>query len=797
MLNTNSNSNLLTDSKHNIITDANSLSVSDSVTNSHNNKNNNKNEISPLIEKLTTDQINLIESEICLTDYYGVIKELIENSIDGNSTIIKIYINTDVNNSKNNKNNIIIKVSDNGIGISNIKDINFNCSSKLETSEIQFKLITNNNIGNNNKSTYGFRGRALASLAYQSDLEITSCVFNSLLNNNINNKAFSYNFTTKIYSESIRDHGTTVTVRNLFKRSRLRQEKCINISKVVEKVKEYLIYYSDSNTNYSKVTLPTPPCISSSLASSIPEPLYNSTNNGSLPTMPSLSVNKLEDKINHINNLNNNINISVYLNNSLYYNNNVFSISKSLYKQSKNILHLKDDLFDILYFTPIINNNSNNNNSINKNYIFANKHLLSSAHSSKLSSILNKIYLQFHPYPSLYICKLKSLFKVFNPKKDKIKLSDEYLKIFESKLINKLRQSVLDVEGSTLLDYEFVKISNNISDNSGTGSQVNTNLLNESFNEKEVKGLHAWEGKENIESHNNSETNNKKRNKLLETQNSNKFSPNSSFIIDNEELNTNSFIRELNSDTSFDLDTQIKEYNNINNDIWKSQDTLSFDTLRSSSNDTFCIENEIRSDIHLNSVNNQIKSETQEGFNNHNILNISKVSFANMKIIGQFNSGFILVSYLNSLLVVDQHAADEIFNYERFVDKFGCKRDVLLSPLIVPDNLVAQLNEYKIQVLRNYGFVVKNELLVEVPNYKNACFGIEEVAEIIENDFSTKIHDLCASNACRSSVMIGEKLNKKKIESIVRNLSTLRDPWKCPHGRPVFVVLKTFNNIIK
>lgn len=47
-----------------------------------------------------------------------------------------------------------------------------------------------------------------------------------------------------------------------------------------------------------------------------------------------------------------------------------------------------------------------------------------------------------------------------------------------------------------------------------------------------------------------------------------------------------------------------------------------------------------------------------------------------------------------------------------------------------------------------------------------------------------KTRSMFASRACRSSVMIGDALGKTRMETIIRNLSTLERPWNCPHGRP-------------
>lgn len=58
-----------------------------------------------------------------------------------------------------------------------------------------------------------------------------------------------------------------------------------------------------------------------------------------------------------------------------------------------------------------------------------------------------------------------------------------------------------------------------------------------------------------------------------------------------------------------------------------------------------------------------------------------------MSIIGQFNRGFILVTLLDhssQLFIVDQHAADEIYNFHRLYDNTTVSRQPLLHPKPIP-----------------------------------------------------------------------------------------------------------------
>jgi len=47
-----------------------------------------------------------------------------------------------------------------------------------------------------------------------------------------------------------------------------------------------------------------------------------------------------------------------------------------------------------------------------------------------------------------------------------------------------------------------------------------------------------------------------------------------------------------------------------------------------------------------------------------------------------------------------------------------------------------------------------------------------------------QIRKVCASAACRSSVMVGDDLNKRQMQQLITNMGTMDQPWNCPHGRP-------------
>ncbi|OGM40675.1 DNA mismatch repair protein (Pms1) [Aspergillus bombycis] len=205
-------------------------------------------------------------------------------------------------------------------------------------------------------------------------------------------------------------------------------------------------------------------------------------------------------------------------------------------------------------------------------------------------------------------------------------------------------------------------------------------------------------------------------------------------------------------------------------------------------------------------------------------LTVSKDDFGKMRIAGQFNLGFILAtrpstgisdsaspSSKDELFIIDQHASDEKFNFERLQAETVVQNQRLVQPKQL--DLTAVEEEIVIEnqsALEKNGFVVEiddsgNEpigrrcKLVSLPLSKEVVFGVRDLEELIvllsETPASSaagpmyvprpsKVRKMFAMRACRSSIMIGKNLSQKQMTRVVRNMGTIDKPWNCPHGRP-------------
>ena len=184
---------------------------------------------------------------------------------------------------------------------------------------------------------------------------------------------------------------------------------------------------------------------------------------------------------------------------------------------------------------------------------------------------------------------------------------------------------------------------------------------------------------------------------------------------------------------------------------------------------------------------------------------LSKNDFAKMQIVGQFNKGFVIARLGRDLYILDQHACDEKYTFERLWRETTIHEQRLIRPMPLETTASEEIT-----IIDNLDIFKRNGLhiavdpdalpgrklkLLALPFSKKTQFGIQDVHELTDllsncaeahraSIRLPKIHRMFASRACRSAIMIGRDLNRQQQTKIVRNLATMHQPWNCPHGRP-------------
>jgi DNA mismatch repair protein PMS2 len=213
-------------------------------------------------------------------------------------------------------------------------------------------------------------------------------------------------------------------------------------------------------------------------------------------------------------------------------------------------------------------------------------------------------------------------------------------------------------------------------------------------------------------------------------------------------------------------------------------------------------------------------------------LTVSKDDFASMHIVGQFNLGFILAvrppasrpsdgactSKSDELFIIDQHASDEKFNFERLQAETIVNNQRLVRPMVL--DLTAVEEEIVIENslgLEKNGFILDVDTsgdqsvgqrckLLSLPLSKEVVFDTRDLDELIHLlaesptvgpdsmvPRPSKVRKMFAMRACRSSIMIGKSLTGKQMSAVVRHMGMIDKPWNCPHGRPTMRHLMSLN----
>lgn len=181
---------------------------------------------------------------------------------------------------------------------------------------------------------------------------------------------------------------------------------------------------------------------------------------------------------------------------------------------------------------------------------------------------------------------------------------------------------------------------------------------------------------------------------------------------------------------------------------------------------------------------------------------ISQDSFKNMIVVGQFNLGFIITQLEDDLFIIDQHATDEIYNFETLQKT----TELTSQKLVIPQQLeLTGVNEQilmdNLEIFKKNGFTfeinedappTKRVKLLTIPMSKNWIFGKEDIEELLfmlrespsEYCRPSRVRAMFASRACRKSVMIGTALSKADMKVLVDHMAEIDNPWNCPHGRP-------------
>ena len=175
------------------------------------------------------------------------------------------------------------------------------------------------------------------------------------------------------------------------------------------------------------------------------------------------------------------------------------------------------------------------------------------------------------------------------------------------------------------------------------------------------------------------------------------------------------------------------------------------------------------------------------------------------KLIGQLFDTYWLVEFENQFYLIDQHAAHEKVNYERFVKRFkeqSIESQYLNPPLVVTLNMDEQAKlKANEEYFRKYGFEIepfggREYCISAVPTNLYGFHEEELFLEMLDNlggEGAKDAFDLftarLATMACKSAVKGNHQMSALEADKLIDELLTLDNPYNCPHGRPTIIAM--------
>ena len=183
--------------------------------------------------------------------------------------------------------------------------------------------------------------------------------------------------------------------------------------------------------------------------------------------------------------------------------------------------------------------------------------------------------------------------------------------------------------------------------------------------------------------------------------------------------------------------------------------------------------------------------------------------FPKLFVIGQVLGTYIVCHNEKGMYLIDQHAAEERVNYEKYkkyMTDFNGDTIDMLFPIVLeyPKDEYMTIKE-KIEIIRNIGINIdefgdNTYIIKSHPTWFKEGIEEEFIKEIIDKIlFEGKNFDLerfndsiSASLACHASVKANTPLSIEEMENIIEKLSKCKNPYNCAHGRPSIIHYSTY-----
>ena len=233
-----------------------------------------------------------------------------------------------------------------------------------------------------------------------------------------------------------------------------------------------------------------------------------------------------------------------------------------------------------------------------------------------------------------------------------------------------------------------------------------------------------------------------------------------------------------------------KEIENFMN-FSKKEDNASYDDRTEK-----VVSNVVKDDSHFNEIKDAKIVQDDD----------TKVrTLPDLKVLAQIFKTYILSEADNKLFLIDQHAAAERYNYEKlqreFIERKNYKKQMLI-PLMF-DFSVEEAAEIRnnLEKFEELGIVFEefgdNSYVVrEFPGWieedeeQMIKIIVEKVLRKNNITFNELRNDAIAMASCKMSIKANQVLTDVEMNKVISDLYECKNPFTCPHGRPIITKME-------
>ncbi len=178
--------------------------------------------------------------------------------------------------------------------------------------------------------------------------------------------------------------------------------------------------------------------------------------------------------------------------------------------------------------------------------------------------------------------------------------------------------------------------------------------------------------------------------------------------------------------------------------------------------------------------------------------------------VGIAHGTYIIAQNEEGVYMIDQHAAQERINYERFL-KCLKEKEITTTSLLFPITIELSPSEFLslknyLEILFKMGFKVEEfglntYIFKEHPTWLKTGYEEESIRKIVDLIIQNKgefdpvkfNENIAITLACKMSIKANMRISNEAAEELLQELVLCDNPYNCPHGRPTIIKFSTYD----